>query len=110
VSAVFPQIHVPGQAKAPTGPEEHPGRKVKTSAATWVLDYLVPQNKTLLLCWKCAHKFDHKIANYVPLVQRFGYVKAACDDCKMEFANCHMYTHESLLGTKHGQCWDTKFL
>ena len=113
MSSAAYQIYMPGQAEVPRLPKEHPGRdgfKAKTTAAAWVLDYLVPTNKTILLCWKCTHQFDHKIANYVPLVQRFGYVKASCDDCKAVFANCHMFAHESLLGTKHGQCWDTKFL
>jgi hypothetical protein len=105
-----PQIYIPGQAKVPVGPREHPGRKTRTTAATWVLDYLVPTNKTIVLCWKCVHKFDYKAANYFPLIQRVGYVIANCDDCKAILANCHMFTHESLLGTKHGQCWDTELL
>jgi len=105
-----PTIYIPGQAPVPQVPREHPGRKSRTTAAGWVLDYLVPTNKTILLCWKCTHRFDHRIANYVSLVERFGYVKANCDDCKTVLANCHMFAHESLLGTKHGKCWDTKFL
>jgi len=105
-----PQIYVPGQAQVPRGPKVHPGRKTRQSAATWVLDYLVPRNKTILLCFKCNHNFNPKVVNYVSLNQRFGWVRSTCDGCKNPLVNCFMYTHESLLGTKHGQCWDPKFL
>lgn len=104
------QIYIPGQAEVPRGPREHPGRKVRQSAATWILDHLVPTNKTILLCWKCNHRFDYKSARYVPLIQRVGYVTSDCDGCKMALVNCHMYTHESSIGTKHGQCWDPEYL
>jgi len=104
------QIYIPGQAEVPRLPREHPGRKSRTTAAGWVLDYLVPRNQTVLLCQLCAHNFDPRVVNYVSLLQRFGYVRSNCDGCKSILANCHMYTHESLLGTRSGQCWTPEYL
>ncbi len=110
MTSASPQIHVPGSARVPRGPREHPGRKSRTTAAGWVLDYLVPRNQTVLLCFKCNHNFNPKVVNYVSLNQRFGWVKSTCDGCKNPYTNCFMYAHESLLGTKHGQCWDPEYL
>lgn len=110
MTATSPVIYMPGQAVRPTLPQEHPGRKSRTTAAGWILDYLVPRNQTILLCLGCNHNFNPKTVNYVSLVQRFGYVNATCDGCKKILINCHMYAHESLLGTGHGQCWDPDYL
>jgi hypothetical protein len=104
------QIYIPGQAAAPQGLREHPGRKSRTTAAGWVLDYLVPRNQTVLLCGKCAHGFNPKVVNYVSLAQRFGYVRANCDGCKTMFANCVMFVSESLLGTRSGKCWTPEYI
>ena len=104
------QIHVPGAARVSRGPREHPGRKSRTTAAGWVLDYLVPRNQTVLLCSGCNHGFNPKVVNYVSLNQRFGWVKSTCDGCKKVLVNCYMYASESLLGTQHGQCWDPEYL
>jgi hypothetical protein len=105
-----PQIYIPGQARAPVFPMEHPGRKSRTTAAGWVLDYLVPRNQTVLLCQQCNHGFDGRKVNYFCLVQRFGYVRGTCDGCKKHWENTYMWVSESLIGTKSGQCWDSKYL
>lgn len=103
-------IYMPGEAKSSRLPREHPGRKLRTTAAGWVLDYLVPRNQTVLLCQGCAHNFHPERANYVSLLQRFGYVQANCDGCKKVLVRCHMFVSESLLGTKSGQCWTPEYL
>jgi hypothetical protein len=111
--SVSSHIYMPGKAERPRLPREHPGRdglKARTTAAGWVLDYLVPLNKTILLCFKCNHNFNPKVVNYVSLNQRFGWVKSTCDGCKNPYVNCFMYAHESYLGTRSGQCWDPRYL
>ena len=110
MTATSPLIYVPGQAAVPRGPREHPGRKSRTTAAGWVLDYLVPRNQTVLLCFGCNHDFNPKVANYVSMAQRFGWVKATCDGCKNPLVNCVMFVSESLIGTKSGQCWSPEYL
>ncbi len=101
-----------GQAEVPRLPQEHPGRKQGTTRSGWVLDYLVPRNKTILMCQTCNSTFapTAKRINYQSLAQRFGLVWSNCDGCRAKHVRCHMYSHESLLGTRHGTCWDTRFL
>lgn len=105
-----PGVLIKGGAALPSRPREHPGRKPGTTRAGWVLDYLVPRNKTILMCQLCNGTFapTAKRIQYRSLVQALGLVFGRCDGCKSAFSRCHMYTHESLLGTKHGQCWDTR--
>jgi len=103
-------IYIPGQAEVPRLPREHPGKKTRTTQAGWVLDYLVPKNHTIILCQFCNHKFDGKKVNYISLLQRFGYVRGTCDGCKEIWQNCHMWVHERFIGTKSGQCWDSRYL
>ncbi len=108
--ATSPNILISGAAAVSKIPREHPGRKSRTTAAGWILDYIVPRNQTVLLCQSCNHGFDGKKVNYINLVQRFGYVKGTCDGCKKVWQNAYMWVHESLLGTRNGMCWDPKFL
>jgi len=106
----FPTIYMPGQAAVPRGPREHPGRKTRTTAAGWVLDYLVPRNHTVLLCQQCNHKFNGKRVKYICLLQRLGYVRGMCDGCKKPWELGYLWVSERHIGTRSGQCWDPKFL
>ena len=105
-----PLIYMPGQAEVPKTPREHPGRKSRTTAAGWVLDYLVPRNGTILLCAGCNHKFDGRKVNYVSLHRRFGWVMGNCDGCKAPHTRNFMWVSESLLGTTSGKVWDPKYI
>jgi len=94
----------------PVLPQEHPGRQSRTTAAGWILDYLVPKNHTILLCQGCNHRFNGHTVGYVCLAQRFGYVRGSCDGCKKIWQNTYLWVSEALLGTRSGKCWDPKFL
>lgn len=75
-----------------------------------VADLVNAHNKpTFVLCWKCAHKFDHKRSRYY-LDRRFPNARGVCEGCRDFVNEGHMYIHESYLTgpggrTVNGQCW-----
>lgn len=88
---------------------EHPGAKYGKPKGGWI-DDLAALRKTIILCWRCQPKFDHKKANYYK-DGRFPYVIGRCDGCRTWMNHeTKLYIHESFLGepggrTRAGQCW-----
>lgn len=81
-----------------------PGRRAGTPHGTYVSD-LTELKKTLLLCTFCQPKFDPRRANYYidRRFARFG-ANGPCDACRKHCEGGQLYFHESLVGTKSGQC------
>lgn len=79
----------------------HPGRKVGTTHGSWISD-LVELAKSIILCDRCCHKFDHKKHRYYKQ-REFPFVLGKCDACK-NFGKGQLYLIES----EARKCWDIK--
>lgn len=90
-------------------PQEHPGRKYGMPEGGYVTD-LAALRKTIILCWRCQPKFDHKRHNYYK-DEKFPHVVGKCDGCRQVMNHStKLYIHESYLSdpggrTRSGQCW-----
>ena len=79
----------------------HPGRKIGTVKGSYISD-LAELMKTIVLCYRCSHKFDHKKYRYYQQ-REFPFVLGQCDACK-DFGKGHLYLHQS----EAQKCWDIK--
>ncbi len=78
-----------------------PGRKVGTTHGSWISD-LVELMKSIILCDRCSHKFDHKTYRYYKQ-REFPFVLGRCDACK-NFGRSQFYLHWSVAK----KVWDIK--
>jgi len=81
---------------------EFAGRNVGKPEGTFVTDE-AEQQKGILLCWKCDHKFNPSAYHYYK-TKEFR-VQGRCDGCREHTPNVNFYIYEGLLGRKSGQCW-----
>ena len=70
---------------------------------------LAELQKAIILCFGCAHNFDHKRSHYYK-DRKFPWVVGRCDGCRVFSPQAHLYIHESLLTgykgrTRSGQVW-----
>jgi len=85
-----------------TRQSEFAGRNHGKPHGTFVTDE-AEQQKGVILCWKCDHKFDPKKYRYYKT--REFKIQGRCDGCKEHTQGANFYIFEGLLGRKHGQCW-----
>ena len=72
---------------------EAKGRPLRVVAGSWISD-LVTLGKTILLCDKCAHKFNYQQAGYQvmrPVIPGHNYVISKCDGCKRNPVQCSLH-------------------
>lgn len=79
----------------------HPGHKSGTVHGSYISD-LAALYKTIVLCYSCSHKFDHKKYRYY-MQREFPFVLGKCDACK-NFGKGNLYLHQS----EAQKCWDIK--
>ena len=78
---------------------ESTGRKVGSAHGSYISD-LAELCKTILLCYSCTRKFDHKKYRYYKQ-REFPYALGKCDACKA-FGKNDLFLHESEVK----KCWN----
>jgi len=69
-------------------------RPVHTSPGAWISDF-VSLGKSVVLCFKCAHKFDPSKVGYERVWHGSKIeVNSRCDGCKTDNATCYLYVKE----------------
>ena len=83
----------------------HPGRRMGLVHGSYITD-MAENQQSILLCLGCQHRFDPKAYGYYR-TKEFS-IQGPCDACKDHAEDAIFFIHESLVGDRHGQCWEAK--
>lgn len=86
-----------------------PLRPVGKPAGSY-MDGITAQKQCVILCWRCAHKFNYRQAHYFKEI-RHPEVMGRCDGCRQDTPKATLFIWEGYLldpggRTRSGQSWN----